>query len=112
MREMEKARAEDEPIYKMAEEAEEHIFTVSLEDYAVSQGRSPSEYLLSQITGTAHGGAGQDFKKKLALIDMYKEMQKRNLEAVVGLRYEASRDFFEVFVTATGTGLRLRQLDK
>ncbi len=112
-REIREAWKSNRPIYEKAEEAKKHILTISLQDYASSQGKSPSDYLMQQLSSHS-----QDYNEEwciaVSLGKMLDKMEAGGFEAVVDSRLNISHDHSwnrvggPIDVTATGTALKLK----
>lgn len=105
--------AESRPIYARAEEAKARIFTVTLPEYAASQGRAPTDYLIKQLTAHA-----SDYAEELclarSLCELLDQMEDGGFEAIVSFQPLISHDHSfargtpPVDVTALGTALKLK----
>ena len=117
-RRIEKENKEDRETYKLiferAEEAKKHILTISFRDYAESQGKSPSDYLMQQLS-THAGGPSEEGCVAESLGKMLDKMEQGKFEAVVDSRLNINRDSSfiplgpTVKVIATGTALKLKE---
>jgi hypothetical protein len=71
------------------EEAYQHVFTISLMEYAAQQERNPKDYSLQQVSARSNEDSGLVAEAEV-LKNLREQMNKGGFEAIVGFQLQST----------------------
>lgn len=109
---IDRAVEEGNRLREQREKFEEFVLSISLPDYAASEGRNPTDYELRGLHGFGSAESYYQAQTK-ALVGLNERRIEAGCEVVVGTSFDSTTRVVwgtteEVEIGASGTGLRLK----